>query len=197
MGDFNQWKFEEIIEDPPDLTKVEHCPTRNGRKIDRVFCNFGRSITESDVLKPLETEAGSCSDHGMVLVKAVFPTAPKNNVTYTYRPYTESGAALFVERIAAQDWNEVVQAKDSDTELSIFQKILDNNMSDCFPLNTVTKRTSDPPWVNTTIRRMTIKRRRIYDKQGRSKRWMRLKKKSDDLYRMRAEKYFQKQKEKM
>ena len=54
-GDFNQWPAHELLQEHPDLTEVQHSPTRQGQKIDRSFTNFGRSVKESGILKPLET----------------------------------------------------------------------------------------------------------------------------------------------
>ena len=45
-GDFNQWVIHEALQDFPDL-KEDVGPTRNGRCIDRLFTNFGRSVVES------------------------------------------------------------------------------------------------------------------------------------------------------
>ena len=123
-GDFNQWPFEEILEDHPDLKEVEHEPTRAHRKIDRLFTNFSRAIEESYVLPPLETEAGSLSDHKMVYVRAKFPQAPKNTVTYTYRKYTEQGALDFEQQCQLQDWNSVLAATGSENKVEAFDKII-------------------------------------------------------------------------
>ena len=46
-GDFNQWPAEEIVEAHPEFKEVVHGPTRGNRSIDRTFCNFSRSVTES------------------------------------------------------------------------------------------------------------------------------------------------------
>ena len=56
------------------------------------------------------------------------------------------------------------------------------------------RRESDPPWVNDNVRRMWRKRRKIYDREGRSWRWKRLKKASDKLVQKRASKYMERQK---
>lgn len=82
-GDFNQWPFEELLEDHPDLKELEHGPTRDRRKIDRSFINFQRSIKESGTLPPLETEAGVVNDHRMVFARAKFEAVAKEMITYT------------------------------------------------------------------------------------------------------------------
>ena len=185
-GDFNQWPVEEILEDHPEIREAEIGPTRGSRSIDRVFTNFHRSITESGTRTPLETEDGSPSDHRQAFVRAVFPKAQVKTVRYTYRPFTAHGAAAFSAAIEAADWRSVFEATSSSDKTVAFQSILEREMDACFPLKTTTKRDSDPPWVNARIRALGMKRRRVYDREGRSAKWRRLKKKKADLYRKRA-----------
>ena len=193
-GDFNQWPFEELLDDHPDMRELDHGPTRDDRKIDRSFTNFHRSIKESCTLSPLETEAGAVSDHKMVFALAEFPSVAKEMITYTYRKFTEQGADNFVRECRLQTWDTVVGALTVDGKVEAFDKIMNENMDKFFPFVTVTRKASDPPWMNDNIRRLQRKRRKIYDRHGRSRRWRRLKKLCDDLYRARAEKYVKKQK---
>ena len=46
-GDFNQWKVESCLANFGSLKEIEVGNTRGNRAIDRVFLNFGRSVTES------------------------------------------------------------------------------------------------------------------------------------------------------
>ena len=131
----------------------------------------------------------------MAFFKAVFPPDTPETVTYTYRPYTERGETAFMEAMASQSWESVLSAPSADAKAAAFQKIIDDNMNVFFPLKTTTRRKSDPPWVNDLIRRLSVKRRKIYDREGRSTRWKRLKKKVAELYRTRAQQYIQKQKD--
>ena len=55
-GDFNQWDIEETLLDFADMKEVQVGLTRNGRCIDRIYSNIGRTITECGMLAPLETE---------------------------------------------------------------------------------------------------------------------------------------------
>ena len=55
-GDYNQWDALEALVEYRDMKEVPVGPTRGSREIDRFFCNIHRSVTESAVLPPLETE---------------------------------------------------------------------------------------------------------------------------------------------
>ena len=196
-GDFNQWSIDEILTDHPDLREVPYGPTRGDRSIDRSISNFHRSIVETDVLPPLETEEGQVSDHKMAFGKAIFPTNPTAKIKYSYRKYTDEGAAGFISAVASHDWTPVLSARGVDDKALAFQEALDRYMDVYFPWRTTTKRESDPPWINDTLRKLAAKRRRIYHKQGRSRRWKALKKKSDELYRTRAANYIRTQRDKL
>ena len=192
-GDFNQWPIEEILDEHSDLSEVAHGPTRGHRAIDRTFTNFGRSITDSSTLEPLESEDGNPSDHRIAWTRAQFITEKTPTVKYTYRRFTDKGAAAFENSLATQSWTEVFQAGDPSSKAEALQKILDARMAEHFKLITTVRRQSDPPWVNDKIRRLSRKRRKIYDREGRSARFKRLKKQCADLYRERAKNYMEEQ----
>ena len=196
-GDFNQWPVNEVMDDHPDLTEVPHGPTRGDRSIDRTLVNFGRAVKEAGTLPPLETEDGRASDHRVAWAIAEFEKPLSKAVTYRYRAYTEEGAANFLSDLHSQSWQQVYDAGSTDEKAEIFATLIEALMDKNFKWKTVVRKESDPPWINDTLKRLWKKRRRIYDKEGRSPRWRRLKKKSSELYRKRAEKYVLNQKEKL
>ena len=81
-GDFNQWPVEDIMQEHPDLTEVQHGPTRGDRAIVRTLINFGR--VESGSLPLLETESGNESDHRIAWARANFSRPPDKLIKYTY-----------------------------------------------------------------------------------------------------------------
>lgn len=108
--------------------------------------------------------------------------------------FTREGAENFVEAITNQSWDSVANASPSSLKVNTFQDILDRHMKECFKLKTTVRRESDPPWINDNVRRMWRKGRKIYDKEGRSWQWKRLKKASDKMVQKRAEKCMARQK---
>ena len=75
-SDFNQWDVGETLLDFPDLREVQVGPTRNGRCIDRIFSNFGHSISDCGTVPPLEPEPGhqgSRSDHRVAFMRVQLP----------------------------------------------------------------------------------------------------------------------------
>ena len=68
-------------------------------------------------------------------------------------------------------------------------------MNKHFKFKTVSRRESDPPWLNEKIKRMIRKRRKVYDREGRSKKWKEMKKASDELCRKRCRAFVDRQRE--
>ena len=194
-GDFNQWPVDDLMGDHPDLTEVQYGPTRGSRSIDRTLTNFGRSIKESRTLPPLETEDGRVSDHRIAYASAAFEKMNKGLITYTYREYTEAGADKFVEAVNRQDWACVYSELTASGKVEKLQAVLEKLMDSAFETKTTTRREQDPPWINDKVRRLIKKRRKIYDREGRSKPWKNLKKRSDKLIKKRAARYMERQKQ--
>ena len=108
---------------------------------------------------------------------------------------TETGARKFVSLCEQNTWEDVLAVEKVDDKVAALDRFIDKSLDLCFPFVTVTRRATDPPWVNDTLKRMAKKRRKVYDKHGRCKRWRQLKKKCEAIYRDRAQKYVIRQKE--
>ena len=148
-------------------------------------------MISSGTLPPLESDNRTCpSDHLIAYGTAVFQKEKAETISYVYRPFTSAGADGFVESLRNQDWSPVLGAETVDAMVKEFKSVLDLNLDAHFPLKRTTRRKSDPPWINNTLHRLWAKRRRIYDKEGRSRRW-----KSSELYRLRAQKYMNTQRD--
>ena len=194
-GDFNHWGMSDLLDEHPDLKEIDYGATRNGRAIDRTFVNFGRSVKESRTLEPLESEEGNVSDHRIAYARAEFPKPESDTVSYSYQEYSEAGARRFLELVEEKDWTFVEEIQGVDAKVEAMQASLQATMDECFPIKTTVRRKDDPPWINDKIIRMIKMRRKIYDREGRSKRWKKLKKKTAKLTRNRAQIYFKKQKD--
>ena len=193
-GDFNQWPIADLLEEHPDFTEIDHGPTRGDRKIDRLFVNFGRSVSRCDTLTPLDCDAGGVSDHKVVFVEADFVTKKQATITYSYRRYTDLGGDRFVEMMSEETWKSVRDEIGPNMKAKALAAILDNKMASCFPLTTTTKKEGEDPWINHTVRKQSRKRRVVFDKEGRSAKWKKMKRETEKLVEARAEAYMQNQK---
>lgn len=101
-GNFNQWKPDGMLNEHPNMTENQHGVTRGDKAIDRTFVNFGRSIEAFGVLKSLDSEEGSKSDHGIAWANAIFEKPPNKDITYSYLHYTQRGVSTFLEELEQQ-----------------------------------------------------------------------------------------------
>ena len=189
-GDFNQWPAEEMVEAHPEFKEVVHGPTRGNRSIDRTFCNFSRSVTESSTLNPLEDEFGRKSDHRIAFMSAKFTSEPDKTVRYSYRFMSDEGTRGFLDWVARASWDSVYTAESTTDKAMALQTQLDGAMDEFFPIKTTVRREKDPPWINHQIRTLIKKRRKIYDREGRSTRWKGMKKKGKKMMKKRVRKYW-------
>ena len=188
-GDFNQWGVQDLLDEHPDLAEIEHGYTRDERNIDRSFVNFNRSIVEFGTLEPLDTEESNPSDHRIAWAKAVFEPNPNKHTTYSYLQYCQEGATSFLQDLEVQDWEQVKKAGTTSEKVEAFQSILDNLLNKNFEWKTTKRRKQDKPWINDKVRWLKGKSRKLYDREGRSRRWLNLKKKIVKITKKRAETY--------
>ena len=176
-GDFNQWRIEDHMLDYPDMQEIKTPPTRNDRRIDRIFCNWHERVHESGVLPPLETEDPGVerrrSDHLIQYAKASLPKkAPPKKISYSYRPFSKKKAASFKLELQHQDWREVMSAETTNDKEQCFQAIIDDLMERNFPMKHVTRKEGDLPWLDDKAVKMIKRKKMIYKEESRSPRWI-------------------------
>ena len=115
-------------------------------------------------------------------------------ISYTYMRQTEEGNLKFKAWISEQDWNDVYSAESSDSKAEIYQKMTMSAMTECFPLVTVKRKSTDDPWITEKIRKKIRQRKKIFKKQGRSKAWKKLKKITTKMIKFRREQYMERHK---
>ena len=190
-GDFNQWDASGALADFPDIDEIQYGPTREDRRIDRLFCTFRDRVEAFGTLEPLETDDGSRkSDHRIGYFEAELERAAAFEwITYTYRFYNEDGVKLFGDWICSQDWSRVASASSSDEKTDVYQSMITAAVDACFPLVTTRKKSTDLPWISWAIRKRIARRKRLFKLEGRSAAWKRLKKVTDEMIAKRKEKY--------
>ena len=193
-GDWNQWPVDHVLQEHTDMTEVEHGPTRNERKIDKFLVNFGRAVSESDTLRPLDDGLGRESDHLVAFFRATVPRARLPVVKYRYRHYTDEGARRFQQWVENHNFGAVYGLAEVNGQLDCLLRELGEAMDLCFPYRTTVRRESDPPWINRHVRAIIRKRRKVYHREGRSPRWKELMKAVRKLVKKRARNYWKHQK---
>ena len=164
--------------------------------MDRMFTNFGRSVSDFGTVPPLEAEEGNgtVSDHKVAFVRGSLPRLRSFDwVSHQYRYYNDSSVDNFGKWLAAFDWAPLVQLPSSNLKAEFYQREVTAALERFFPLIRVRRKTSDCPWINGRIRRLIKKRKGIYRREGRSAKWRRFKKFIDEIITKRQEYYLQSQ----
>ena len=202
-GDFNQWDVVAAMEDFPEMKEILTPATRNGRRIDRVICNWEEHVIDSSCFPPLEAEnilgqTMTTSDHSIQFVASALERKEKVVwETYSYRPFSDKSAEHFTAELASKDWSEVFEAVGSNKKARIFQAILDDMMNRFFPMKTVKRKSTDLPWINDTARKKIARKRAVFKYHGRSERWKKLRDDLESYLEIRQEKFLQKQRTNM
>ena len=140
-------------------------------------------------------KSGAPSDHRVSFVKAELPKIRSFEwFSYSYRYYNEKSEKKFGSWLAGFDWAEMVSLRGSNNKAEYYQARVMEALEEFFPLFTVRKRSMDCPWVNKRILKMIRNRKEIYQREGRSANWRRVRKVVEDMI-LRRKKYLQSQKD--
>ena len=108
-------------------------------------------------------------------------------LTYSYRFYNSESVEAFGGWLAMMDWSELEKARGSNKKAQIYQSEVNDAVDRFFPLKTVRRRSTDPPWYNWKIRKRIRQKKGIYRREGRSPKWRRVRKLLEDLVERRKE----------
>lgn len=89
----------------------------------------------------------------------------------------------------------MISANTSNGKANLYQAAMSGALETFFPLITVRKKSTDCPWINACIRKLVAARKGIYKREGRSAKWRRLKKVTEDLIKRRRDIYLGSQKD--
>ena len=198
-GDFNQWDICHAMSDYPDMTEADTPPTRNNRRIDKVFLNW--NVKEAKCLPPLETEmidgTSTASDHLIQYVCGDVERREKSQwKKITFRPYNEKAAESFKRDLEGESWERVLTAAGSNAKADALQSVLDTLMDKNFPFKTIRRKENGLPWFNETAGRKAKRKRAIYRDEGKSERWLNARDDLDRYLEVRQEKFLEGQRNK-
>lgn len=157
VGDFNDLrKCYETIGNLTRLTPIVDFHTRGEQTLDQLFVNFAVNHRPSR-LPPIGR-----SDHCVILWHPSDPCAPivsKKRI----RKFSKSNVARFAEAICSTDWLSVVSSRDQfDEALNHFVNHLSFLFDHCFPYRTVRIRSTDPEWMNESLKVLIDDRDRAF-----------------------------------
>ena len=173
-GDLNRKSLEPAIQDFNDIKQANFDATRRGACLDIVFTNANN--ISSTVLPPLTSRTGTSSDHACVLISAEeLRTRNFMWIKKTTRTHTEKAVREFGDRMRNTDWNSVLPAgSDPDALVEAYQAHTTKLVDELFPYKTVRCRSNEDPWVTDGARALAKRKRRMFRREGKSRRWVKL-----------------------
>ena len=78
---------------------------------------------------------------------------------------------LFEERIVPFDWSAMQRHISSESALAL-NDYLQSLVSECFPVITKKKKSTDAAWFNPKIKKLIARKRRIYRAEGKSQKYI-------------------------
>ena len=193
-GDFNKISTTGITEDYVDIEEMKTTPpTRNNARLDLLISNVNGTIVEKSCIPPLRSSDDVASDHGLLLLRAeLFSRHSFQIIKYKTRLINDETIAKFKDSLSRVEWGEEMKRGSNPTKkVDIFQTIVDKCLEETMPLRTKTKKSTDDPWINDTIRKAIKKRKRIFRITGdRNYLWKIEKKRCDALIEKAKQNYY-------
>ena len=179
-GDLNRRDLGDAFHDFNDIKQINFEPTRGDACLDIMFSNA--TFTKSEIFPPLHTIDGTKSDHLSVVLSA------REEIVKDFvwirkkaRKFTTAASDAFADRISNTNWPAILGEGSSDTLVSRFEQYTCGLVDELFPFKTVRIRSNEKPWVTDGARALAKRKRRVYRREGKSRLWMRLQTRMDEL----------------
>ena len=167
-GDFNKRDIARELRVYNDLELERTPPTRGDNTLDLVITNFHQYITRTGVTDPIFNTQGTTTDHKTVYINAKIPRVPQYAVEkYSDVQQTPEGDTKLKEFLNTQDWEAIIKEGDKpDKMVETLHRTFEKGMAECYTTKTSSKKTSEPPWLTSGIRRLIRRRRASIQEVG-------------------------------
>ena len=196
-GDFNNFKLD-FLDEFPDVEEILTEPTRHGGTLDKICTNA--HCRKTAVRSPLETDAGTPSDHSIIYTEAqIYYTERLKKRTFKYKKYTKNGAVEFKKKLYNVDWTEKIKPDltcPSPMAL-IMNRELQRIMNECFVEVTRTYKSNDAPWIPYWLKKKMSTRNEMFKKYGRRGPWIKAKKETEKDVKIQKKKFYDHHKAKL
>ena len=104
--------------------------------------------------------------------------------TVKYRPMPQSGLERMRDWFRSQTWQEIYEVESAHEKAKIFQNMLIKSWEEFLPEKIGKFSDDDKPWMNSKLKALDRKRKRIFRKERQSDRW----KTADEVFKIEVEK---------
>ena len=141
---------------------------------------FTHYINPLSTLPPLDNDEnviGKPADHLIVLMKPLsnqFPSQDKRYKVIKYRPFPDSAIRSMGQWIQSQSWEEIYRIKCPNIKAQRFEEIIMEKVNFFFPEKSIKLNQNDKPWVDGKLLKLDRARKREYNNNKKSEKWLKL-----------------------
>ena len=195
-GDRNSIPIEKLLTIDHSLKQIVTKSTRKNKCLDVILTNMYLYYNEPEIYPPVEPDKeGHPSDH---LVPVSTPRTDVNEPkreyrTRSYRTFPDSGLRHFGKWICSESWTELKNIQSPSLAVSSFENLFSLKIQDSFPLKFSRAPLTDKPWISMELSQLSRKKRREYEKHGKSIKYTTLRKQFNKELKEAIKKYRDKQ----
>ena len=196
-GDRNEMSISPLLTALPRLKQLVTKATCNGKILDVLLTNLHEYYNIPLVVPPVPADnplQGKPSDHSVPLARPHTTSGVNMNEyrTKISRPMPDSGIRQFGQWIINEEWDCFVPEGKPSEQACAMQKLLEGKMDEIFPTKTVKISNKDKMWIDAELKQLDRQKKRIYSKEGKSKKYLELKEKFASKYAKGAADYLEK-----
>ena len=196
-GDTNRLSLTPILNLSPDLKQEVKVYTRLNPPaiLDPIITTLGKWYQPPVTMPPVEANPGEgvASDHLIILMSPLvseLQTQPRVYRKIVTRPLNRAGFERFAKWVESCDWSEIFENKSANEMAEIFQNVLVENYTRCFPTKTTRICSEDKPWISLELKQLCRKMKREFCKNKKSAKWIHLKNTFEEKCKKAKEKYY-------
>ena len=185
-GDKNDLDESRIVALDPAFVQLVRKPTRKDKTLTIVITDLRRFYVEPKIVDPVPVDnlgTGVPSDHNGVLVEPVSnneSTKGTSKKIKFVRPMPESSILEYRKSLSKINWELMIDEMSSSNMVDMFQKMITDLVDVHFPTKKITISPYDKAWMTEELKIIRGRRQRIYRCEGRSQRYLAVKKEFDD-----------------
>ena len=178
-GDVNNLKVERLLAMDTSIKSINKKATRGDKCIDVILTDLWRYYQVPEVIQPVpvdQGEKGVPSDHKGLLVKprSYFTIAPEKE-TRIIQPMPDSLMSKFDQIIQKEDWSNIKDTMTTTEMVDQYEKKSTELTNKTFPFKTVLVKSDDKPHFTEELRLIKRQRQRIYQREGKSEKYLKKK----------------------
>ena len=179
------------------LRQIVDKKTRKNSIIDVLIMNLASYYKSPIIASPIDPDnplKAEPSDHS---VPVCYPHLSRhdrplrNRKIIKFRPLPESNIIQFGQWIVNESWSGIDKSQSTSQQAHSLEHTLKSKVESIFPLKTKRLSSHDKPFITSEIKKIDRQRSREYVKNGKSLKYMRLKKLFNEKYRAASEKYLE------